>query len=180
MHQLLLLRHAESDLGDLTQADHARALNPQGHRQTGAIRQAMRDLGLVPDIVLVSSAVRALETLAGLEPWADAPLIEALDLLYLAPAPRLLSVLQNVAETARSVLVIAHNPGLHELAIAVAGEQAILGEDEPSRALAEGYPTATLAEFAVSGPWQQLQPGRARLLRLLRPRDVMPADPPAA
>lgn len=182
MHQLLLLRHAKSDPGDLTQVDHARALNQQGRQQASTMRHAMRELGLAPDIVLVSSAVRALETAAGMEPWAGTPLIEVLESLHLAPVARLLGVLQNVAETAYSVLVIAHNPGLHELAIALAGEQAILGEDQPSRALTEGFPTAALAEFLVPGSWQELEFGRARLLRLLRPRDIMPAeklpDPP--
>ncbi|MSO90735.1 MAG: histidine phosphatase family protein [Acetobacteraceae bacterium] len=172
MHQLLLLRHAKSAQGDASLADHARTLNACGREAAAAIGAALRGLGLAPNIVLVSSALRARQTLAALEPWDDTPLIEVLDPLYLAPVPRLLSILQSVAETARSVLVIGHNPGLQDLAIFLAGEQAVLGEDPPARALAEGFPTATLAEFAIPGAWHTLQPSCARLLRLLRPRDL--------
>ena len=47
--------------------------------------QAMRDLGLAPDIVLVSSARRTLQTLEALTPFEDPALIEPMDALYLAP-----------------------------------------------------------------------------------------------
>ena len=68
---------------------------------------AMRRLGLAPDVVLVSSARRTLQTLQALEPWDDTPLIEPMDSLYLASGSQMLGVLQGVAETARSVLLIA-------------------------------------------------------------------------
>jgi len=174
MHQLLLLRHAKSDHGDPGLADHDRPLNARGRQAAAAMGVAMRELGLSPDIILVSPALRTRETLAALEPWDDSPLTEILDPLYLAPASRLLHMLQEMAETARSVLLIGHNPGLHDLAILLAGEQAVLGDDKPARDLAEGFPTATLAEFVVPGPWHALDFGRARLLRLLRPRDLPP------
>ena len=178
MHQLLLFRHAQSDHGGPSLADHDRPLNAHGMHEAAAMGGAMRELGLIPDIVLVSPSLRTRETLAALEPWGDSPLIEILEPLYLAPAPRLLHMLQGIAETARSVLLIGHNPGLHDLAILLAGEQAILGDDQPARDLAEGFPTATLAEFVVPGPWHALETGRARLLRLLRPRDLPQREPP--
>lgn len=172
MHQLLLLRHAKSAQDDPSLPDHARPLNKRGHQAAAAMREAMRSLGLAPDVVLVSSALRTMQTLAALEPWDETPLIEPMDSLYLAPPQRMLGVLREIAETARSVLLIGHNPGLHELAVQLAGEQAIIGDDPASRALADGYPTGALAEFAVPGHWRTLDTGRARLLRFLRPRDL--------
>ncbi len=172
MHQLLLLRHAKAVPDDPSLQDHARPLTPRGRADAAAMGAAMRRLGLAPDVVLVSSALRTRQTLAELEPWDDTPLLEPMDSLYLAPPERILAVLRQVAETARGVLLIGHNPGLHELAIVLAGDQAIVGDDPASRALAEGFPTGTLTEFAVPGPWRDLDPGRARLLRLLRPRDL--------
>jgi phosphohistidine phosphatase len=132
----------------------------------------MRDLGLSPDIVLVSSARRTLQTMEALEPWDETPLIEPMDALYLATAPQMLKVLQGVAETARSVLLIAHNPGMHELATTLAGEQEMKSGKQAVQRLAKGYPTAALAEFTVPGPWWRLQAGGARLLRFLAPRDL--------
>ena len=55
----------------------------------------MRRLELLPDLVLVSSARRTLQTLSALEPWQDPPQIVPLDALYLAPASDLLEALQR-------------------------------------------------------------------------------------
>ena len=135
------------------------------------MRAAMRRLGLAPDLVLVSSARRTLQTLEALEPWDEAPIVTPLDTLYLAEPPGILSLLQRVAETVRSVLVLGHNPGLHELAVALAGAHAML-EDGPARRLAEAYPSGALAEFSVAGPWRTVGAGGARLVRFLCPRDL--------
>ena len=81
------------------------------------MRTAMQDLGLTPDVVLVSPSRRTPETLAALEPWDDTPLVEQLETLYLATAPQLLAILRGVNETVRSVMLIGHNPGMHELAV---------------------------------------------------------------
>jgi phosphohistidine phosphatase len=171
MRQLLLLRHAKSAWDDPKLADHARPLNPRGRKAAAAMGRAMRDLGLAaPDVVLVSSARRSLQTLEALEPWDETPLIEPMDALYLASGLQILKVIHGVAETARSVLVIGHNPGLHEFAQLIAGPRA--KEDRAARRLAEGYPTAALAEFAIAGPWWQLEQGGAALTRFLVPRDL--------
>jgi phosphohistidine phosphatase len=121
MHQLLLLRHAKSSWDDAKLPDRDRPLNKRGRRAAAAMRGAMHDLGLSPDVVLVSAARRTQETLAALEPWDDTPLIETLDSLYLASAGQMLAILQGVNETVRSLMVIGHNPGMHELAVLLSG-----------------------------------------------------------
>ena len=115
------------------------------------MRHAMHNLGLAPDVVLVSTARRTLETLDALEPWDDAPLIEPLDSLYLANPMQLIAALPAWRKP-RSVLLIGHNPGMHDLAISLAGPQAMRGGGEAERALAAGFPTGALAEFVVAGP----------------------------
>lgn len=172
MRQLLLLRHAKSSWDDPALSDHARPLNARGRRNAMAMAQAMRDLGLVPDIVFVSSARRALQTLEALTPFDDGALIEPMDTLYLAPWAKLLEVLQAAPQTARSVLLVGHNPGLHELALALAGAAALARGGPDARRLAEGYPTGALAEFTIASPWRQLEPGSGRLVRFLAPRDL--------
>lgn len=134
------------------------------------MRQLMRDQGLMPDIVLVSSSRRTLQTLEALQPWDETPIVEPMDALYLADAPQMLRVLRGAAETARSVLLIGHNPGLHELALMLAGDAR--SGTPAQRRLAKGYPTGALAEFSVPGPWSQLDSGGARLLRFVLPRDL--------
>ena len=172
MHQLLLLRHAKSSWDDTQLPDRERPLSKRGRRAAGAMRQAMQDLGLVPDLVLVSPARRTQETLARLEPWDETPLIEPIEALYLAGAPQLLEVLRDVAETVRSVLLIGHNPGMHEFAQMLAGTPVMAEADEAARRLAHGFPTGALAEFGIAGAWRQLDAGGGRLLRFIAPRDL--------
>lgn len=168
LRQLLLMRHAKSSWDDPRLSDHARPLNPRGRAAAAAMRRMMRDMGLSPDLVLVSSARRTLQTLEALEPWDDTPLVEPMDALYLADPPQLLQVLHGVAETVRSVMVLGHNPGLHDLALALAGS----GEGADRRRLEQGFPSGALAEFHVPGSWAGLGQGGARLVRFTSPRDL--------
>jgi phosphohistidine phosphatase len=169
MHQLLLLRHAKSSWDDPKLADRDRPLSKRGRRSASAMRKAMQDLGLTPDLVLVSPSCRTQETLAALEPWDDTPLVEQVETLYLASAPQLLAVLHDVNETVRSVMLIGHNPGMHELGVLLTGASAA---DEAARRLIAGFPTAALAEFSIATQWQQLGAAGSRLVRFLRPRDL--------
>src|SRR5215471_10994842 len=162
MHQLLLLRHAKSSWDDPKLADRDRPLNKRGRRAVDAIHRAMLELGLTPDLVLVSPSRRTLETLAALEPWDDTPLVEQVEGLYLATVPQLLDILREVNETVRSLMLIGHNPGLHELAVRLAGASAA---GPMAARLAEGFPTAALAEFSVATQWQQIGDAGARLVR---------------
>ncbi|MGE0221990.1 MAG: histidine phosphatase family protein [Acetobacteraceae bacterium] len=176
MRQLLLLRHAKSAWDAPELPDRERPLNGRGRRSAALMRDAMRERGLAPDLILVSSSRRTLQTLEALEPWDDTPLVEPMDTLYLAPAPQLLAALHEVAETVRSVLVIGHNPGLHDLALMLAAPPLNLTGEKVRRRLAEGFPTAALAEFTVTGTWSDLQPGGARLIQFLTPRTLEAAE----
>lgn len=168
MRQLLLLRHAKSSWDDPALPDHARPLNARGRRAAAAMAGAMRGLGMRPELILVSSSRRTLQTLEGLGTLDGQPRIEPMDDLYLAPWTRLLETLREVPQAVCSVLLIAHNPGLHDLALNLAGQD----QSEPGLALAEAYPTAALAEFTLEQPWASLSAENARLLRFLQPRDL--------
>ena len=171
MHQLILLRHAKAEpQGKGT--DHERALAESGRAAAGRMGGAMRRAGLAPDVVLVSTATRTRQTLDVLESvnvWDEWPNIDALPQLYMATAGQIRDVLQDLPETVRSAMVIGHNPGLHELALSLAGP---LRPSPALKRLDEGFPTAALAEFMIATPWRRLKPGTAALTRLLLPRDL--------
>jgi len=169
MRQLLLLRHAKSSWDDAKLADRDRPLNERGERAVHIMRRAMRKLGLAPDLILVSPARRTLQTLEALEPWDETPLIEQSDLLYLATQQQLLTVLRDIPETVRSVLLIGHNPGMHELAQVL---MAAMAPTEATQRLAAAYPTGALAEFTIPGPWLRIGSGAGRLIRFLTPREL--------
>jgi len=109
-----------------------------------------------------------METLEALDPWDDAPLIETAEPLYLGGPAQLLAVLREVAETVRSVLLIAHNPGLHELAVALAGSAPPAAE----RRLRAKFPTSALAEFTVSGLWGDVGRRTTSLVRFVTPAEL--------
>jgi len=172
MRQLLLLRHAKAARDDPAVKDHARTLTEAGRAGVASLRRAMLDLGLAPDVVLVSSARRTLQTLEALEPWDENPLIEPMDKLYLATAPQLLAILRGISDTVRSLMVVGHNPGLHDLALTLAGAHGVAGNRDVTRRLSEGFPTGALAEFTVAPRWCDLDAGGGRLVRFLCPKDL--------
>lgn len=166
LRQLLLLRHAKAVPQTSGASDHARSLNQRGQADAAALRSAMRDRGLAPEVVLVSSARRTLQTLEALEPWDDMPLVEPMDSLYMAGPEQILAALRQLGPTVRSAMVIAHNPGLHETARLLANGAG--GEAEV--AMRASYPTSCLTEFTIPGGWDTLSWGTARLRLVLTPR----------
>ena len=152
MHNLHLLRHAKSDRDEHVE-DHERPLSRRGREAARHIGRSLPEaLGRI-DLVLCSTALRTRETaelvLAG---FAPPPRVEFDDALYLAGQPALLRRLRRLDETAGAVLVVGHNPGLQELAVALA-----LPAAPRYRALASGkFPTTARASFAIEGPWASL------------------------
>ena len=80
------------------------------------------------------------------------------------------AVLRDVSETVRSVMLIGHNPGLHELAVLLASTSTTA--EETNHRLAANFPTAALAEFSVGTQWQRLDAAHTRLVRFLTPKDL--------
>lgn len=158
---LHLLRHAKAEQAAVaaTRAvDHARTLTPRGRDDATAMGDWMRANGLRPDLALVSSAMRTAETYALLRLPAGPRLVTS-EALYLADLDQLVRTLRAQSE-ARSILLVGHNPGLHELALHLAPH---------SRALQTGLPTCTLASFELAADWAALGPAHAELSAIHRP-----------
>ncbi len=171
MAQLLLLRHAKSSWDDPALRDHDRPLNPRGERAARAMSNAFAMLRLSPDLALVSSSVRTRQTFDALRLMTEAIEIDISDRLYLADATTIMERLHEVPETARSVLVVGHNPGLYDTAIELVGRDPAARPEPPVSRLLDGYPTASLAEFSIEVPWSAIGPGAGKLLRFQRPED---------
>ncbi len=164
MKRLFLLRHAKSSWKDAALADHDRPLAGRGKRAAKAIGQHMREHGIAPDLVLCSTAGRARQTLERVSPGGRVKVERA---LYGAGADELLARLRKVPETVDSVLVIGHNPGLHELALALARD--------PPPELAAKFPTGALVTLELPDErWRALRLGDAKLTGFVRPRDLEP------
>jgi phosphohistidine phosphatase len=121
-----------------------------------------------PSVVLCSSSLRTRQTLAAiLTTLGDALEIRIERVLYGAGAAQLLEQLRRLPATAPSALLIAHNPGIQDLAIALAaGGPAMAG-------LREKFPTGALAtlELEVEG-WGDVDTGTATATTLVTPRSL--------
>lgn len=117
MLQLTLMRHAKAvpDEGD----DFARALADIGREDAPRVARALADAGADPQVVLVSDAKRTQETWALAKAFFPEAQVRLLRSLYLCPAETLMAEADKVAagrNGAQRVMIVAHNPGLHELA----------------------------------------------------------------
>jgi phosphohistidine phosphatase len=156
MHRLHLLRHAKSSWAENI-GDRERKLNSRGRDEAERVGATLSGAIRPLDLVLCSAARRTRETAALVfGGFAPAPRMVFEEGLYLAGAAALLDRLSRLDEAEESVLVIGHNPGLHELALALAAP-----DSRGYAALSGGkFPTAVRASFAVAGPWSAL--GRTR------------------
>jgi phosphohistidine phosphatase len=164
---LFLLRHAKSSWKEEGLADRERPLAPRGRKATGVIASHLRDSGVVPDLVLCSSAVRTRETLEGIAPAFGAEVETEIEGgLYAASSGALLERLRTLDDGVESVLMIGHNPGIEELAILLAA-----GGDKLD-AMRRKYPTAALATLRFDGSWDELAPGGAELADFVTPKGL--------
>ncbi len=170
MKVIYLLRHAKSSWTDPDLSDFDRPLNERG--QTGArkIGAYIRDHGLSPQIVLCSAARRTRETLEFVQQEATGlPDAQIEDGLYEAGADALLARLRELPETASSVLLLAHNPGIQELALGLTrtGTKKIVNE------VRSKYPTAALVRIEADiEKWAEIRPKSGHLSKFIRPRDL--------
>src|SRR5262245_8808065 len=119
--RLHLLRHAKSSWDDAWLSDHERPLAPRGERAGRAMAKHMGAEGTAPELVLCSDAVRATQTLDLIREALGESRIEVEAELYGASAGDLLGRVQQVDDGTSSVMLIGHNPGMHDVALQLAG-----------------------------------------------------------
>lgn len=175
MKRLYLLRHAKSSWGDPGLPDHERPLNARGQAAAAAMGRHLAGWDRPPDAILASTARRVVETLAILRPAAGlkhVPILRDRG-LYLAEHPALLARLRQAPPEADSLLLVGHNPGLHDFAVRLAGEisEADLAMRERLRA---GYPTCALAviDFPQAENWLGIGWGDGRLEDFVTPKTL--------
>jgi phosphohistidine phosphatase len=166
VHALYLLRHAKSSWADPTLADRERPLAQRGRRDAKRVAQHLRRLGCEPELVLCSSAARTRETVELMRPALGGSTVMLEEELYAASADELLARIRLVPDPVASVMLIGHNPGLHQLALALAS-----AGDELERLEAK-FPTAALATLAFSKSWSRLAPAEATLAAYVVPKQL--------
>ncbi len=164
--RLVLMRHAKSDWTTPAAQDHDRPLNKRGRAAATAIGHWLGEQGYLPDLVLCSAARRTRETCAlVLEAMGSDAETRFLETLYLASAEAMFQTVAS-ARDARTLMLIAHNPGTAILAAALA-------RTPPRHPRFADYPTAATTVLDFDAPaWNQIEARGGRVLDFVIPRDL--------
>lgn len=160
MKTLILVRHAKSSWDHPGLDDHERPLSERGLRDAPRMGRRLADRGLAPDVVLSSTAVRALTTA---ELMAEAIGVErdrivADERLYATSAAGLLEVIGELDSSVQTGMVVGHNPEMTSLAQRFTDEIGHL-------------PTCAVVEFRFDADaWDELDEGLVRDVHVEAPR----------
>ena len=167
MRRLMLLRHAKTERAEPGERDRERKLTKRGRSDAPVIGAYLSHHKMTPDLVLVSPATRTRETWALLQTaFAKSPRARDEERIYNASAHGLFNLVAE-SEAASCLLLIGHNPGLHELALQLIAS----GDIEARERLSENLPTSGLAviDFSIND-WSRLHPRSGRLEHFVTPR----------
>lgn len=174
--RLLLLRHAKSARPPDTD-DFDRALTDDGKRSARLIGRYVRRHAFCPGLVLCSAALRAQQTMTCMiSELQKTPEVKSERALYLAEADRLLQIIHGQQDVS-PVMIIGHNPGLHELgAMLLGGRQTGEARHYADKFLRK-FTTAALAvlDFDVAS-WRQVTPGSGTFFCYVRPKELIAPD----
>ena len=171
MKRLCLMRHAKSDWSDPANDDFSRPLNARGEKAAAFMAQYIASSPYRPDHILCSKARRATQTCEPIgSALSDVP-ITYREELYHAMPDVMLEEIHAAPEGAETLLVVAHNPGLVLIAMALARDP----EEETALRVAHGVPTGgfIVFEFPEAQSWRDIADGKGETVFFGRPRDLM-------
>jgi phosphohistidine phosphatase len=172
MRRLMLLRHAKTETEAPSGRDQDRRLDERGRKDAAEIGNWIGRHPPFPDGVMVSPAVRAHQTWEiaweAMKDRVPPPEVEFAPELYGAdPAQLLESIRSAVGNDPKHLMLVGHNPGMHELALALVGS----GDEAGRKALSDNLPTSGLAvfDFAIDD-WSDVAFRRGRLVLFVSPK----------
>jgi len=174
MRRLMLLRHAKSEWSQAGGGDHERPLNPRGRDAAPKIGAYIAQAEIVPDLILCSTAERTRQTCELVTAtFAKPPKVRFEDELYLAEPEIIISLVREAPDKVRTLMVIGHNPGIHQVANDLVGG----GKTQARDMLAAKFPTTALAvvDFATDD-WSDIGPHAGKLDRFITPRLLAEED----
>jgi phosphohistidine phosphatase len=172
MRRLMLLRHAKTENDAPSGRDQDRRLDDRGRSDAEEIGGWIGRHPPFPDLVLVSHAIRAHQTWEiaweAMKDRGPTPQVELMPDLYGADAAQLLQIIRSAAAAdPKRMLLVGHNPGMHELALVLAGS----GDAAGRKALADNLPTSGLAVFDFEiDDWTDVAFRRGRLALFVSPK----------
>ncbi|KUH37153.1 MULTISPECIES: SixA phosphatase family protein [Streptomyces] len=163
--RIVLLRHAKAEWAQ--ESDHERPLADRGRKDAPVAGRWLAGAGLVPDLTLCSTAVRTRETWKlVVHELPQRPRTVYDERIYEASLGELIALLNETDDDVRDLLLVGHNPGVHALADALAGEAE---GDLLARMNRSGFPTSAVAVLTFDGSWKSVEHGVGRLAAFWAP-----------
>ena len=151
MHELILLRHAETVPAEAGGEDRSRPLSDRGEQEARAAGHWLAAHGARPERMLCSPAERARQTAElSLAALGQQPAVQLAEEIYDATPGELLALLDQHDDVG-SLLLVGHNPGIERLVALL-----VEGRSDEFR----GMPPGGLAVLHLE---EGLDPGHARL-----------------
>ena len=159
--RLIVMRHAKAE--PFAASDHVRKLTERGVTSARDVGRRLRERGLVPDHVAVSSATRTRQTWAAVAESLDVAedQISFDDALFTGSADVVVEVLHSTPADADTVMFVGHNPSAAYLCHYLDD-----GDGDPAAVseLLKGFPPCAVAVLEVRVPWADLGPETARIV----------------
>jgi len=161
MKRLYIIRHAKSSWANNQLSDFDRPLNDRGNRDAPIIGEVLKNKKVKPDLVISSSAKRALTTAKILSDIIGYPIenIEESYEIYETTTQNLLDVVNDIDDIYNSVIIFGHNPGFTRLAN-------LLGDK-----YIENLPTCAVAEIELDvDSWEDVGIDSGKLVSFEYPK----------
>lgn len=160
--QIILMRHGEA----VGSPDLARQLNAKGKSQARSVGKTLFSLAIEPDLIICSGVERTRQTLAEMNLSAGIQIEFCNEDLYRANSYKdVLNTLEELIPADKHcVLVIGHNPAIHEAVLYLSRES----RGSKFRELEISYPSGTACVFEFeSESWDMLHPATCRLTHVI-------------
>jgi phosphohistidine phosphatase len=170
MRRLILFRHAKAEPHGARDDDHDRHLTEEGRDAARGMGAWLEGDGIVPDLVICSTADRTRQTWEEAKKAFDpAPPVIFTEAIYEATPELLLEVVRNADGEVRTLMLIGHNPGMEGLT-SILAESA---EPEVAERFEKKFPTAGIAVLDFEDtPWAAIEEKQAWLFAFETPKHL--------
>ncbi len=160
MKKLYLIRHAKSDWSDASQGDFERGLNTRGKKAITTMAEILNKKEIMPNIILSSSATRAMLTAKGLAKNINYKRkIKYMNALYFADPQEIIKIIKEIKDKYETVFIVGHNPETTELTNLIADDTIY------------NVPTLGIVSLNISvQEWEQFKPENTTLDFFIYPK----------
>ena len=162
MKQIYVLRHAKSSWNNSNLSDFERPLSKRGIRDANKLSIFLKNMDLMIDIVLCSTAVRAKDTFDLTACGFNFEIDKAnyTDKLYFGDVSSIIMRLKEIDNSFKNILIVGHNPTLHHLVESLTNTKI------------DRFKTCNLAIITHDDNWNSLGSKKSSLKSLIKPKEL--------